>query len=378
MIGQRLCVMVTSSVTATTFLGGYLAFLRNAGWEVTLVCSDGPGVAELARTAGVRYEQLRMEREPSPLRDLGAVLRAVRVLRRLRPDVLVYATPKAALVGALAGWAARVPRRIYELWGLRLETSSGAARRVFALLERTTMRLSTMVIANSRSLAVRAADLGLPGRKDVVVLGSGSSHGVDADRFSPDASLPAMELALKQALEQSSAPVVGFVGRLHPDKGIDTLFQALRICADRGAEAQLLIVGGDEGAHVDERIDGRQTSIPVHVTGFAADVRPTLREMDILVLPSRREGFPNVVLEAAAMTVPAIVSDATGCVDSVIDGETGVIVPVGDAERLANELMALLGNRGDRERLGSAARARVIAEFEPQRVWALHAQRWVA
>lgn len=377
MTGRHVCIMVTSSVTATTFLGGYLAFLREDGWEVTLVCSEGPGVVDLARAAGARYEALRMEREPSPLRDFGAVLRAVRLLRRIRPDVLVYATPKAALIGSLAGWVARVPRRVYELWGLRLETSSGVARRVFTLLERVTMRLSTQVIANSRSLAVRAADLGLPGSKEVVVLGAGSSHGVDADRFSLDASIPPLEPALRRSLGRTSAPVIGFIGRLHPDKGIDTLFQALRICADRGAEAQLLIVGGDEGARVDERIDGHRTTISVHVTGFAPDVRPMLRAMDVLVLPSRREGFPNVVLEAAAMTVPAIVSDATGCVDSVIDGTTGVIVPVGDADRLAAELMALLENRTERERLGSAARARAVADFDPRKVWALHAQRWV-
>ncbi|MFK3676453.1 glycosyltransferase family 4 protein [Microbacterium sp. NPDC090218] len=363
-------------MTATTFLGGYLRFLREAGWEVTLVCSDGPGVVDLAREAGVDFEPVAMEREPSPLKDLRALGEVRRLLRRLHPDVLVYATPKAALLGALGGRAAGVPRRIYEVWGLRMETASGLRRRVFGALEALTMRLSTEVIANSRSLAERAAELGLNGGRDVTVLGAGSSHGVDAAHFSRQADAPALDAAVAAKLTLSSGPVVGFVGRLHPDKGIDTLLAALRICADRGTAAQLLVVGADEGAALGDLVEGTDARIPVHVTGFSEDVRPMLRAMDVLVLPSRREGFPNVVLEAAGMEVPAIVSDATGCVDAVVDGVTGIITPVGDARALADAMTALLEDGDRRRALGAAARDRAIAEFAPETVWSQHSQRW--
>ncbi|WP_197055614.1 glycosyltransferase family 4 protein [Microbacterium sp. ZOR0019] len=376
MTAQRLCVMVTSSLTATTFLRGYLRFLREAGWEVTLVCSDGPGAVELAHEAGVAFEPLEMTREPSPLADLRALRQVRRLLRRLRPDVLVYATPKAALLGALGGRAAGVPRRVYEVWGLRMETASGLGRRVFAALESLTMRLSTEVIANSRSLADRVGELGLNGAREVTVLGAGSSHGVDAVHFSPRADVPALDRDVAEWVGSSPGPVVGFVGRLHPDKGIDTLLAALRVCADRGLAAPLLLVGGDEGAAPDALAAAADTRIPVHTTGFAADVRPLLRAMDVLVLPSRREGFPNVVLEAAAMEVPAIVSDATGCVDAVIDDVTGMITPVGDAGALADALITLLQDGERRTQLGAAARDRAVAEFAPETVWAQHSQRW--
>lgn len=376
MTAQRLCLMVTSGVTATTFLGGYLRFLREQGWDVTLICNDGPGVAELSRVAGIAYEPLGMEREPAPWKDLRALFQAIRLLRRLRPDVLVYATPKASLIGSLAGWTTRIPRRVYELWGLRMETASGFGRHVFGALERLTMRLSTVVIANSRTLAARAVELRLNGLKEVAVIGEGSSHGVDTEYFSLGADMVELDPNLVASLVRSSTPVIGFIGRLHPDKGVDVLLDALRICADRGVDAQLLIVGADEGAGVDERIVGVQGSVAVHAPGHLVDVRAALRRMDVLVLPSRREGFPNVVLEAAAMGIPSIVSDATGCVDAVVDGETGLVVSVGDALGLANGIEALLADGELRRRLGANARRRAIADFSPREVWSRHSQRW--
>lgn len=376
MSGRRLCLMVTSSITAITFLDGYLRFLRDDGWEVTLVCAPGPGVAAMVDRAGTAFVALPMEREPSPLKDLRALFSAYRLLRRLRPDVLVYATPKAGLLGAMAGRAAGVPRRVYEFWGLRLETASGWRRRIFAALESTTMRWSTVVIANSRSLAARATELGLNGGREVVVLGEGSSHGVDAVKFSRMAPMPSLDPAVEAELGGGSLPVVGFVGRMHPDKGIDTLFAALLLCAERGTRFALLIVGPDEGADVGGLATRLRAIAPVCVAGHVEDPRPMLGRMDMLVLPSLREGFPNVVLEAAAMEVPAVVSDATGCIDSVIDGETGAIVPVGDADALADAIVGLLANPDRRSAMGSAARRRVQEEFVPEDVWRRHAQRW--
>lgn len=373
---RRLCVMVTSPMTATTFLNGYLDFLKRDGWDVTLVCSNGPGVAELARRSGIAFEPLAMEREPAPLKDIRALVGAIGILRKVRPDVLVYATPKASLLGSIAGTLAGVPRRVYELWGLRLETASGLARRVFWMLEALTMRLSNIVIANSRSMAARAGELRLNGRKSVQVLGAGSSHGVDTSRFDRVASIASIDSGSSATLTDPDAPVVGFVGRVHPDKGIDTLVQALHLCADRGLNAQLLVVGGGEGAWVGPEIRGEGSVIRIHSTGFTDDVRPMLNVMDVLVLPSRREGFPNVVLEAAAMEIPAIVSNATGCVDSVSDGETGIVVPVDDASALATAIQDLLLDSPRRRQMGRAARRRVLDDFQPEEIWKLHSREW--
>lgn len=373
---RRLCIMVTSPVTATTFLKGYLRFLQSDAWEVNLVCADGDGLRQFAEQEGARLTTLAMKRDPSPWSDIRSVLAAYRLLRQLQPDVLVYATPKASLVGALAGALAGVPVRVYELWGLRLETSVGLAQRLFRMLEALTARLSTLVIANSRSLAARAVELGVNGGRDIVVLGQGSSHGVDSSIFSPQASMPAPDLEMQTAILKDGTPVVGFIGRLHPDKGIDTLTEALGICVSRGLKLQLLVVGGDEGADLSLLLEPLRAEVPVHVVGHIPDPRPYLRMMDLLVLPSKREGFPNVVLEAASMEVPAVVSDATGCVDSVVADETGMIEPVGDASRFAAAITRLVDDGRLRAQMGSAARQWAMAHFAPTDVWALHSACW--
>lgn len=376
MMAKKLCIMVTSPITATAFLDGYLQFLRGDGWEVVLVCADGPGVAEMAASAGVAFEPLDMRREPSPLHDLRAVLGAARLLKRLRPDVLVYATPKASLVGAVAGWITRVPRRVYELWGLRLETASGAARLVFVALESATARLSTLVVANSASLAQRAHALRVDGGHKVVVLGAGSSHGVDAEHFSPSGTQVRLSPATEAAMAERDRLTIGFIGRIHPDKGIETLLTAVDVLASRGHQIQLLLVGNDEGADIGQAIEGLRDRVPVYVEAFTKDVRGALNAMDVLVLPSRREGFPNVVLEAAAMEVPSVVSDATGCRDAVIHGVTGRMARTGDAVSFADEIGDLLADADARERLGRAAREDVRHRFSQRHVWALHSAAW--
>ncbi|WP_417505950.1 glycosyltransferase family 4 protein [Microbacterium sp.] len=376
MSSPKLCLLVTSSVTATTFLGGYLNDLKQDGWDVTLICSDGPGLPALIEENGVGFEALRMAREPSPLRDLVSVYQAWRLLRRLRPEVVVYATPKASLVGALAGRLAGVPRRIYELWGLRLETATGVRRKIFGALESLTARLSTSVVANSRSLADRARDLRVDGRRAIVVLGEGSSHGVDAERFHPGVRTEPLRGNDGTEVSSDRGPVIGFIGRLHPDKGLETLLEALNLVFAAGNHFQFVLVGEDEGAIDEIEIERLSQRLPVHLVGHMDDVRPALAAMDILVLPSRREGFPNVVLEAAAMQVPSIVSDATGCRDSVVDRDTGLIVPVDDAVALAGAIEELLNNEALRIRMGEDARERILADFSATEVRLAHSRFW--
>lgn len=364
----RLCFAVTSSTTAVSFLGGYLSALRQHGFDVTLICAPSLDVEKLAADEGVQFAPLPMRREPSPFHDMVSLIRMVRLLKRQRPDIMIYATPKASLIGALASAAVGVRSRVYELWGLRLETSQGVRFKILKALEWLTAYCSTSIVANSRSLAKRASELGVTAGKLPVVLGSGSSHGVDINRFSRHVPIPPLDPDTSKFLATSQGLVVGYIGRLHPDKGIDTILHALQLSTQMDCEVRLLIVGADEGAVFGSLLKNLSGRVPTHLVGSVKDVRPYILSMDVLALMSLREGFPNVVLEAAALEVPAVVSDSTGVIDSVVHGKTGFVVQTGNAEQLSEQLCQLGCDSELTRKLGQAARQRVLSEFSSKNV----------
>lgn len=363
--GADLAVVTTTvPVTALTFCEELLNQLADRGYRPLVVSSPGAELAHL-HSRGVVTEAIPMKRAISPLADLVALLRWVRLLLRLRPTVVLAATPKAALLALTAAWVTRVPQRVYLLWGLRLEGESGRRRHLLALMERITGAAATSIVANSPSLAAKARDLRLFRHDRFRTTRPGSSHGVDADHFRPE--LTDRSLLVNLGLDPH-LPTLGFIGRLTHDKGIDTLVGALRRLRARGAACQMLVVSpADEpdSAHY-RRLLGT-LGVPVAFSGPQRDVRPYFGVIDVLVLPSLREGFPNVVLEAAAMAVPTITTSATGCVDSVVPGETGLVHAPGDDIALTRCIEDLIRDPDLRGLMGAQARARVVADFPPDR-----------
>jgi glycosyltransferase involved in cell wall biosynthesis len=204
----------------------------------------------------------------------------------------------------------------------------------------------------------------------ITVLGSGSSNGVDTTlRPAPDA-VAGIERALGL---QSAAFVVGFVGRISMDKGIETLLSAAHLLDRTGEPLRLLLVGAEEPGGVLEQSLIATGLDPALVTsvGAVADTTPYYAVMDVLCLPTRREGFPNVVLEAAVQGVPSVTTTATGSIDAVVDRVTGLLVPPDDSVALADALRSLCAKRGWSQQLGTMARARVVSLFDREIVWRL-------
>lgn len=366
-------ILVTSEDTALAFLSGYVRFLVGRGWRVIVGANSPTGqLVEMANSVGAEALHVAWEREPAPLSDAQALWHLTGQLRTMRPDLVVTATPKAGLIGTLAAFMAGVRPRVYQLWGLRLETSTGAVRVILGILEWLSIRISTVCVANSQSLARRAEELRLAPKGSIKVLGRGSSHGVNVDYFSPDAEVT-LDPETHAFLSGHAADLtVVFVGRLHPDKGIDTLLRALAVCAGQGTAVRTIIVGPDEGFDPNRYIAGLPQD-RIHLTGNVSDVRPYVLACDVLCLPSLREGFPNVVLEAAALGKPAVVSDATGVVDSVIDGETGRLFPTGDAHALAARFIELAADPSSVSHMGAAARSWATHNFPQEHIWDLQA-----
>lgn len=363
----KIAIIVTVEETAENFVFNFATHIAEQGHDVTVIASGGERDLRKVGSGSLTYLPVRMERDPHPFIDLKSLAVLGWQLKKIKPDVLTYATPKASLLGSIAGFCLRIPVRVYQVWGLRLETVQGPKRRLLALLERVTSFLSTGILANSSSLAQKYRELGLNAGRPVDLLGRGSSHGVDVDWFSRGVSNPTPEQTVGEELMGTEGNLtIGFIGRLHPDKGIDTLLDAVRLLKGQGMAVNLVLVGSDEGAELDVR-----GGLEDHTTlvGSVDDPRPYYAAMDVLVLPSLREGFPNVVLEAAAMSVPAIVSDGTGVVDSVVDGVTGFVVPKSDPVALAVTIRRLADGEELRGQMGESARKWVEEHFDKHQVW---------
>ncbi len=372
----RLLLVATDSLTAWALMSGQPAFFRERGWEVFVAASPSARLEEVGRREGVEVVPVPIAREIRPLSDLASLFRLLRAVRRLAPDIVSAGTPKAALLGLAAARLAGVPVRVHTLRGLRLETAAGLKRRLLAAAERATARCATHIVCVSPSLRRRYLDLGLADPDRTTVLGHGSSNGVDLERFSPasagdDRGGGSERLRAELGLA-AGAPVVGFVGRLTRDKGIadlaDAFFDEILV---RFPRARLLLVGDFEAGDPVSAATRRRLAGDGRVArpGFVEDPAPYYRLMDVLALPSYREGFPNTPLEAAASGVPVVGYAVTGTVDAIEDGVTGALVPAGDRRALAGALCAYLEDPERRRRHGLAARRRVEQYFDRRSVW---------
>lgn len=311
-----------------------------------------------------------MTRRISPLRDLVALVRLWRTLRTLRPTIVHAHSPKGGLLGMIAALLARVPVRVYHIRGLPHATARGLRRVVLLASERVSTALAHRVLAVSRSMKQIAVRDGIcPAEKIWVPLG-GSGNGVDASRFRPPGAAGRARVRAELGIPQE-ALVVGFVGRIGSDKGIADLVDAWAQLRRERPELHLLLVGGAEGedplpAEVTRALERDPR---VHLTGAVPSAARLYGAMDVVALPSYREGMPNVALEAAATALPVVATEIPGCVDAVQDGVTGTLVPPHDPAALRAALRRYLGDEALRVEHGAAGRRRVLAEFDQLAVW---------
>lgn len=374
----KVLILLTSDISSV-LVRGQLAHLLNEGFRVhagTAVSFQSPASFD----EGVTVHHLPLVREPSPMRDLRALVATIKLIRHLRPDIINVSTPKAALIGMAAAWLCRVPIRVYTVRGFRFETMSGRRRSIYAWLEKMIMSRAHQVIFNSASLRSTSESLSLIPPQRGLVLGGGSGNGIDLNRFAPSV-LPDRNHVRALLNIPSDDFVIGFVGRLTADKGLDDLVTAF-IALDHQATSSLdssslagncwLVVAGslEDGDPLSQATHDILHSHPrIRLLGWVANPSEIYRGFDVLAFPSYREGLPNVPLEAQLCGVPVVGYAATGTVDAVRNGETGILVPVGDKSGLEHALRDVLSDEHLRRRLSTAAPLWVKHNFDQTKIW---------
>lgn len=360
----RMLLVTTVPSTLASILRGQPHFLSKF-FDVAIATSRGAALKKVEKVEKCEINIVPMSRGINVFKDLFSIFRMIFVLVRYRPAIVHSYTPKAGLVSMVAAWVCRVPIRVHTFTGLIFPTSKGLKRRVLMGVDCLICFCATTVVPEGNGVKQDLLRNGIT-RKMLNVIGHGNVAGVDTSFFSRDADgvLHAAS-ALRERLGISvNHFVFCFVGRLNRDKGLDELVQAFMALP---GESRLLLAGAiDATAPVGEVTLKRMKECPrIHLLGFLDDIRPAVVASDIFVLPSYREGFPNVVLQAGALGVPVVATDINGSNEIVEENINGWLVPSRDSVALkyAMERASHIAKK-DLEEMGRVSRERVVERFE--------------
>ena len=369
---QKLVRITTIPLSLEKLLEGQLTFM-NRQYEVIAVSAEKERLKKYGVENEVRTFWVEMTRAITPLQDFRALIRLYSFLKKEKPLIVHTHTPKAGIIGMLAGKMAGVPIRLHTVAGLPLLETSGFKRKILDQVEKMTYKFSTRVYPNSFELKKICVKLGYAKSEKLKVLGKGSSNGIDTDYFDPENYSESYKLELRRNLNISEDDFVYiFVGRLVREKGINELVHSFVLLNKNIPDTVLLLVGPFE-QDLDPIDEDVYKTIIAHkkiiTTGYQKDVRPYFAISDVLTFPSYREGFPNVVLQAGAMALPSIVTDINGCNEIIQPDENGVIIPVKDLKALNAAMEKLFENRRYCSELTLNARKLIQMHFERLQFW---------
>jgi glycosyltransferase involved in cell wall biosynthesis len=318
--------------------------------------------------------EVEITREISPIKDLKAIVKIYRYIKRNKIDKVVGHTPKGGMVAMIAAFLANVSDRIYFRHGIIYETSTGIKRILLKNIDRLTGFFSTNVVCVSNSVKQISDKDKLNNPNKNLVLGLGTCNGIDTEgRFNPiSKSLESIDLLKNTYNITTEDKVVGYVGRLVKDKGIDDLIHAWNILIKERPNSKLLLVGPieEKDSISDYSKDQIKSNPTIIFEDFVTDASTYFALMDIFVLPTYREGFPTVSLEASSMGVPVIITKATGCTEAIIENQTGLFVS-NEPNDIAEKVLYYLDNQDVAKKHGEQGRLFVQTNFEQSKIWDL-------
>lgn len=361
-------LIITTIPLSLGFFVGQIQFLKNE-FDVEVASSPGDKLNAICKKERVIGHGISMQRNISVFKDIVSLVQLVFLCLKVKPFILHGSTPKAGLLSMVAGWITSVPHRIYYVHGLRYQGALGFKRKLLMRMEQITCFFATEIIAVSKGVKACLLNDSIT-KKEIHIIWNGSVNGIDLNFFNANNnSIPRINNL--KSIHQSHF-VFGFVGRLVKDKGIHELVTAFIEIKKKYAHTKLLLVGDFEEAldpidvHVKEEIYANDAIIFV---GFQSDIRAYLKEMDVFVLPSYREGFGVALMEAAAMNVPAITSNIIGCNEIIKDGYNGKLIAPKSIKELYSAMEQYIQDTSLLQRQSNEARNYVSEKYNQQIVW---------
>lgn len=358
----------TSTIPASleNLLKGQLKMLSKY-YNVLAVSSPGDDMETIEEREGVRTIAIPMERRISLIKDFISLIRLIVLFAKERPDMVHSITPKAGLLSMLAAWITRVPVRMHTFTGLVFPTATGKMQKLLIAMDRLTCFCATHINPEGEGVKRDLVNYNITS-KPLHIIANGNVNGIDLEYF--DKTPEVVEKACSYKKEGTFT--FCFVGRMVRDKGINELVHSFLRLYQKDERVRLLLVGPFE-----KELDPVLPEVEEHILhhpgicymGYQNDVRPFLVASDALVFPSYREGFPNVVIQAGAMGLPAIVTDINGCNEIVLPDLNGVIIPSKDEQALYESMKYFASHPVEVERMAANARPLIVSRYEQRIVW---------
>jgi glycosyltransferase involved in cell wall biosynthesis len=338
---SKIIRITTVPISLKLLLSGQMKFMKDAGWEVIMVSADGKEINEIVKKEGCPHVVIPFTRKITPFHDLVCLWQLYNLIKKEKPDIVHTHTPKAGLLGMLAAKMAGVKTRIHTVAGLPYMVAEKQKKSLLVNIEKLTYSWATQVWPNSPSLKKFIVEEELVGQEKLKVIGFGSSNGIDLEKFNRGILKENhLVAATMRIMPGENDYIILAVGRLVKDKGIEELVTAF-LESKISDRSKLVLLGSFEQElnPIDEeivrKIKDHARIVQIEWTDHVAHY---LALADVLVHPSHREGFPNVLLEAGAMQVPIICSDIIGNTDIVTNKKTGLVFPVKNKEFLKDAL----------------------------------------
>ena len=369
---SKLIRITTVPLSLDKLLSGQLNFMQSY-YDVVAVSSEKDYLERIGTRENVRTFHLEMSRKITPIKDFIAVVKLFLFLKNEKPLIVHTHTPKAGIVGMLASKLAGVPHRFHTVAGMPLLEAKGFTRKILNFVEKVTYACATKVYPNSFGLQTIILENNFCNLNKLKVLANGSTNGIDTSFFSNSWLSIDQNRNLKIQLNITEDDFVFvFVGRLVRDKGINEMVSAFENLQKDNNRVKLLLVGdyeSDLDPLLPETMDKIQENKSIIFVGFQNDVRPFFAISNVLVFPSYREGFPNVVLQAGAMGLPSIVSNINGCNEIIINWQNGLIIPVKNQKSLFDAMKLVYNDMSLYNNLRSNSRQRIVDFYEQKVVW---------